>query len=50
MVMELTMLDFDNGQYNYSKLKALEIPERGRVYNSIEGLLEAIYGFKVKYH
>ncbi|KAG1054172.1 hypothetical protein G6F43_003799 [Rhizopus delemar] len=32
MVLEFTKLQFDNGQYNYSILKTVEIPERSKAF------------------
>lgn len=47
MELELTKLEFDNGKYNYSILKTIEIPERKKAYESIEKIFESLYSFKV---
>ncbi|KAI9249016.1 hypothetical protein BY458DRAFT_494213 [Sporodiniella umbellata] len=45
MMLELTKLEFDNGIYNYSILKTIEIPGRKKAYDSIEKTFESLYSF-----
>lgn len=47
MTLELTMLAFDEGQYNYSILKTIEIKGRKQVYEKIETVFESLYCFTV---
>lgn len=55
LVLELTKLEFDNGDYNCSILKVFKclvvakckMPGRSEVHESIEQILEALYSFKV---
>ncbi|KAI9029969.1 hypothetical protein CLU79DRAFT_716011 [Phycomyces nitens] len=46
MVLDFTKLEFNNGEYNYSTLKTVELPERKNVGGSIEEILESLYSFK----
>ncbi|KAG1140717.1 hypothetical protein G6F37_006898 [Rhizopus arrhizus] len=46
MVLELTKLQFDNGEYNYSILKTIEMPGQNKTGGSIEEILESLYSFK----
>ncbi|KAI7894969.1 uncharacterized protein EV154DRAFT_48856 [Mucor mucedo] len=41
MMSELTKLELDNGKYNYSILKTIEIPGRKEAYESIEKIFES---------
>lgn len=47
MTLELTMLAFDEGRYNYSILKTIEIKGRKQAYHSIETVSESLYCFIV---
>lgn len=50
MALEFTKLQFDNGKYNYSILKTIEISGRNKAYESIEKTFENLYSFKAGFY
>ncbi|CEG77951.1 hypothetical protein RMATCC62417_12622 [Rhizopus microsporus] len=48
VLLELTKLQFNNGNYLYSVLKSIEIPKRKEWYRGIEAFFEACFSFKLQ--